>query len=73
MFQWAFGALHDPVSRSCCGKWRTRGKMYPQALLRLARRRIIVLFARLRNAACGDFHPVAWTSSHGHGRAFPGG
>lgn len=72
MFQWAFGALHDPASRSCYDKWRTRGKIHPQALLRLARRRINVLFARLRNAARGDFHSVAWPSSHGHGRASPG-
>ncbi len=48
MFLSAFAALHDPVSRTYYDKCRARGKPHAQALLRLARQRINVLFAMLR-------------------------
>ncbi|WP_435878350.1 transposase [Streptomyces bobili] len=47
MFLSAFAALHDPASRTYYDKCRARGKT--QALLRLARQRINVLFAMLRD------------------------
>jgi transposase len=49
MFLSAFAALHDPVSRVYYDKQRAANKTHTQALLRLARRRIDVLFAMLRN------------------------
>ncbi|WP_019549773.1 IS110 family transposase [Streptomyces sulphureus] len=49
MFLSAFAALHDPASRTYYDKCRARGKTHTQALLRLARQRINVLFAMLRN------------------------
>ncbi|MER7415162.1 IS110 family RNA-guided transposase [Streptomyces cacaoi] len=49
MFLSAFAALHDPTSRSYYDRCRTRGKTHTQALLRLARQRISVLFAMLRD------------------------
>jgi transposase len=49
MFLSAFAALHDPASRSYYNKCRARGKTHTQALLRLARHRISVLFAMLRD------------------------
>jgi 4-hydroxyphenylpyruvate dioxygenase-like putative hemolysin len=49
MFLSAFAALHDPVSRTYYDKCRARGKTHTQALLRLARQRINVLFAILRD------------------------
>jgi transposase len=51
MFLSAFAALHDPVSRVYYDKQRAANKTHTQALLRLARRRIDVLFAMLRNGA----------------------
>ncbi len=45
----AFAALHDPASRTYYDRCRTRGKTHTQALLRLARQRISVLFAMLRD------------------------
>ncbi len=45
----AFAALHDPASRTYYDRCRARGKTHTQALLRLARHRISVLFAMLRN------------------------
>ncbi|GGS23356.1 insertion element IS110 uncharacterized 43.6 kDa protein [Streptomyces nojiriensis] len=47
MFLSAFAALHDPASRTYYDKCRARGKTHTQALLRLARHRISVLFAML--------------------------
>ena len=49
MFLSAFAALHDPASRTYYDKCRSRGKAHTQALLRLARHRISVLFAMLRD------------------------
>jgi transposase len=49
MFLSAFAALHDPTSRTYYDKCRARGKTHTQARLRLARHRISVLFAMLRN------------------------
>ncbi|GAA3914902.1 hypothetical protein GCM10023084_78020 [Streptomyces lacrimifluminis] len=49
MFLSAFAALHDPASRTYYDKCRARGKTHTQALLRLARQRISVLFAMLRD------------------------
>ncbi|MEU4134428.1 IS110 family transposase [Streptomyces wuyuanensis] len=49
MFLSAFAALHDPASRSYYDRCRNRGKTHAQALLRLARHRISVLFAMLRD------------------------
>ncbi|HZX39524.1 MAG TPA: transposase, partial [Streptomyces sp.] len=49
MFLSAFAALHDPASRSYYDRQRARGKTHTQALLRLARHRISVLFAMLRD------------------------
>ncbi len=45
----AFATLHDSASRSYYDRWRARGKTHPQALFRLARHRISVLFAMLRD------------------------
>jgi transposase len=47
MFLSAFAALHDSASRT--DRCRARGKTHTQALLRLARHRISVLFAMLRD------------------------
>ncbi|MDN3056149.1 IS110 family transposase [Streptomyces sp. SRF1] len=49
MFLSAFAALHDPVSRSYYDRCQARGKTHTQALLRLARHRISVLLAMLRD------------------------
>ncbi|MGX1977205.1 IS110 family transposase [Streptomyces kronopolitis] len=49
MFLSAFAALHDPPSRTYYDRCRARGKTHTQALLRLARHRISVLFAMLRD------------------------
>ncbi|CAM5549108.1 hypothetical protein KAURM247S_06130 [Kitasatospora aureofaciens] len=49
MFLSAFAALHDPDSRAYYDRQRDRGKTHTQAPLRLARQRISVLFAMLRD------------------------
>jgi transposase len=49
MFLSAFAALHDPASRTYYDRCRARGKTHTQALLRLARHRISVLYAMLRD------------------------
>ncbi len=49
MFLSAFAALDDPASRTYYDRCRARGKTHTQALLRLARHRISVLFAMLRD------------------------
>ncbi len=61
MFLSAFAALHDPASRTYYDKCRARGKTHTQALLRLARQRINVLFAMLRD---GTFYEP-WPASAG--------
>ncbi|WP_377273972.1 IS110 family transposase [Peterkaempfera sp. SMS 1(5)a] len=57
MFLSAFAALHDPISRTYYDRQRTAGKTHTQALLRLARRRIDVLFAMLRNGTFYESRP----------------
>ncbi|BAU87914.1 hypothetical protein SLA_7048 [Streptomyces laurentii] len=50
MFLSAFACMKaDPTSRAYYDKQRARGKTHTQALLRLARQRISVLFAMLRD------------------------
>jgi transposase len=50
MFLSAFACMNaDPASRAYYDKQRARGKTHTQALLRLARQRISVLFAMLRD------------------------
>ena len=49
MFLSVFAALPDPASRTYYDRCRARGKTHTQALLRLARQRINVLFAMLRD------------------------
>ncbi|MFF3159886.1 transposase, partial [Streptomyces sp. NPDC057910] len=51
MFLSAFAALHDPVSRAYYDKQRAANKTHTQALLRLARQRINVIFAMLNPTA----------------------
>ncbi len=51
MFLSAFAALSDPDSRTYHGRERANGKTHTQAILRLARRRINVLYAMLRDGA----------------------
>ncbi|MER5630399.1 transposase, partial [Streptomyces nitrosporeus] len=50
MFLSAFACMNaDPASRLYYDRQRARGKTHTQALLRLARQRISVLFAMLRD------------------------
>ncbi len=51
MFLSAFAALADPDSRAYYDKHRAAGKTHTQAIIRLARRRINVLHAILRDGA----------------------
>lgn len=51
MFLSAFAALSDPDSRTYYDRQRANGKTHTQAILRLARRRINVLYAMLRDGA----------------------
>lgn len=63
MFLSAFAALHDPASRTYYDRCRARGKPHTQALLRLARQRINVLFAVLRDGTVAD---VLQSGQYGH-------
>ncbi|MFE2864918.1 IS110 family transposase [Embleya sp. NPDC059259] len=58
MFLSAFAALHDPASRTHYDRCRARGKTHTQALLRLARQRISVLFAMLRDGTFYESRPA---------------
>jgi len=58
MFLSAFAALHDPASRALYDRHRNSGKTHTQTLLRLARRRIAVLFAMLRDGCFYDSRPA---------------
>ncbi|MET9592079.1 IS110 family transposase [Streptomyces sp. NPDC006516] len=58
MFLSAFAALHDPASRTYYDRCRARGKTHTQALLRLARHRISVLFAMLRDGTFYEPRPA---------------
>lgn len=49
MFLSAFAALHDPDSRTYYARKRAQGKKHNAALICLARRRVDVLHAMLRN------------------------
>jgi transposase len=51
MFLSAFAALSDPDSRAYYDRQRATGKTHTQAILRLARRRINVIYAMLRDGA----------------------
>jgi hypothetical protein len=51
MFLSAFAALSDADSRTYYDRQRAGGKTHTQAILRLARRRINVLYAMLRDGA----------------------
>lgn len=53
MFLSTFAALPDPASRTYYDRCRARSKTHTQALLRLARQRIGILFAMLRD---GNFY-----------------
>ncbi|WP_344323101.1 IS110 family transposase [Streptomyces macrosporus] len=57
MFLSAFATLHDPASRTYYDRCRARGKTHTQALLRLARHRISVLFAMLRDGTFYEPRP----------------
>ncbi|ACU72069.1 transposase IS116/IS110/IS902 family protein [Catenulispora acidiphila DSM 44928] len=59
MFLSAFAALHDPASRDYYDRHRNSGKTHTQALLRLARRRITVLFAMLRDGCLYESRPAS--------------
>ena len=48
-FQAAFASLHDPVSRAYYDRKRSEGKRHNQAVLALARRKVDVLWAMLRD------------------------
>lgn len=49
MFQSAFCSLHDPVSRAYYDRKRAEGKHHNAAIICLARRRIDVIYAVMRN------------------------
>lgn len=53
-FQAAFASLHDPKSRAYYDRKRSEGKRHNQALLALARRKVDVLWAMLRDNALYD-------------------
>lgn len=58
MFLSAFAALRtDPISRAYYDKKREQGKRHNQAILALAHRRILTLYAMLRDATLYDPHP----------------
>ena len=49
VYQSAFCSLHHLASRACCGRQRREGQRHHQAPIALARRRIPVLWAMLRD------------------------
>ena len=49
LFLSALAALHDPTSRTYYDRERAQGKRHNAALICLARRRVDVLFAMLKN------------------------
>lgn len=55
LFQAAFAALHDPHARAYYTRKRTAGKTHTQALLALARRRVDILYAMIRDGTSS--HP----------------
>ncbi|MFJ7497413.1 IS110 family transposase [Streptomyces sp. NPDC097727] len=55
----AFASLTDPASRTYYDRKRAQGKTHTQALLCLARRRVDVLFAMLRDGTFYESRPAA--------------
>ncbi|SCF57706.1 hypothetical protein GA0115254_104225 [Streptomyces sp. Ncost-T10-10d] len=53
----AFAAPHDPASGTDHDRCRDRGKAQTQALPRLARNRISIRFAMLRDGTCYEHTP----------------
>src|SRR5699024_7065271 len=65
MFLSAFACMNaDTASRTYYDKHRSRGKTHTQALLRLARQRINVLFAMLRDGTFYQSRPPARSEEH---------
>lgn len=58
LFLSAFAALHDPDSRTYYDRKRAQGKKHNAALICLARRRVDVLHAMLRNATPSQARPT---------------
>jgi hypothetical protein len=58
MFLSACAPFHDPASRAYDDWHRENGKTHTQALLRLARRRITVLFAMPRDGRFYESRPA---------------
>ncbi|GGV46543.1 hypothetical protein GCM10010495_75100 [Kitasatospora herbaricolor] len=58
----AFASLSDPASRAYYDKKINQGKRHTQALLCLARRRVDVLFAMLRDGTFYESRPAAGSS-----------
>ncbi len=56
----------DPASRTYYDRQHARGKTHTQALLRLARQRISVLIAMLRNGTLHESRPPPSPSPHHH-------
>ncbi len=54
----AFAALHDPASRAYYDRKRAEGKRHNAALICLARRRVDVLFAMLRDGTHYEHRPA---------------
>jgi transposase len=59
LFLFAFAALHDPDSRAYYDRKRAAGKKHNAALICLARRRVDVLHAMLRNGTYYQAKPAA--------------
>lgn len=59
LFLSAFAALHDPDSRAYYDRKRAAGKKHNAALICLARRRVDVLHAMLRNGTYYQAKPAA--------------
>lgn len=58
LFLSAFAALHDPASRAYYDRKRAEGKRHNAALICLARRRVDVLFAMLRDGTHYEHRPA---------------
>ena len=64
LFLSAFAALHDPDSRTYYDRKRAQGKKHNAALICLARRRVDVLHAMLRNATPYEARPPEPLDKH---------
>lgn len=58
----AFASLSDPASRTYYERKKAEGKRHKQALMCLARRRVDVLFAMLRDGAFFESHTAPQTA-----------